>query len=381
VKVKISNGMFMALIINIVYAKAIGLTQGSMAREVGGDMWISTLISSIHGGLMMLLTIYLIRKSPELNVFEQGELYLGKWFGKLVGVLVFIFFLAASGVVFTTFIYHIKDYFLPEAPTFVFVAACFIIAVFALYHGIEVIARMALIGVFSILLLNILIILGSIGQFDIRELMPIFRYGVIADSWASRHHTADWAMATMMAFVILPIVKDKKIWGKSGTLGVLLGTMLIVLWPILEAGVLSAEVTGQYIISCMQMARSAEIGLFLHRYEMIMIAFFALSALTQIMMTFYCAAISVQKVFGLKEYKRVIIPVSLILSGWGYWVVHDHHRAIHYIENYWVIIALSISMGLPLLYLLLSLIFKRKLKGQSSPGRTRNQNINPSHFD
>ncbi|WP_175596832.1 hypothetical protein [Bacillus sp. MRMR6] len=37
--------------------------------------------------------------------------------------------------------------------------------------------------------------------------MPIFRYGVIADRWASRHHTADWAMAHV-AF-ILPIVKDQ----------------------------------------------------------------------------------------------------------------------------------------------------------------------------
>jgi spore germination protein KB len=367
--------MFMALIINLIYAKAIGLTQGSIAREVGSDMWISTLLSFIQGCIMMAFTIVVIRRTPDYNIFEQGDLLLGKWFGKIIGVIVFIFFMGAAGVVFTTIVYHLKDYFLPEAPTIIFIAAGLIIGIFALYHGIEVIGRMALIGVFSILLLNILIIIGSLKQFDIRELMPVFRFGLVSDLWASRHNNADWAMATMAAMVILPFVKDNKTWLRSGTSGVLLSGAFVVLWPILEAGVLTAEVTGQYIISCMQMARSAEIGLFIHRYEMIMIAFFSLSALTQIMMTFFCAAISVQKVLGLREYKPVIIPVSLVLCAWGYWVVREHHRAIHFIETYWVTLAMAISVGLPLLVFLLGILFKRKLNGY------RDKMITPSHMD
>ena len=365
-KVQISNGIFMALIINMVYAKAIGLTQGSIAREVGGDMWISTLFSTIQGCLMMLLTVYLIRKTPSLNIIEQSEVLLGKWFGKIISLLLFFFFVGAAGAVFTTFVYHLKDYFLPEAPTFLFILAGMVIAVFALYHGIEVIGRMALIGVFSILMLNILIIIGSMSDFDIKELLPIFDAGLVPDVWASRHNNTDWAMATMMAAMILPKVKENKTWSKSGAYGILLGGAFVVLWPILESGVLSAEVAGQYIISCMQMARSAEIGLFIHRYEMIMIAFFALSSITQIIMTFYCATISVQRIFGIKKFNRTIIPVSFVLSAFGYWVVLDHHRAISYIESYWVLLAMSISVGVPIILLLLGLLFKKKLKSASA---------------
>ncbi|WP_251549683.1 GerAB/ArcD/ProY family transporter [Neobacillus muris] len=365
-KVRISNGMFMALIINMVYAKAIGLTQGSIAREVGGDMWISTFFSSIQGCLMMLLTIYVIRQSPESNILGQSELLLGKWFGKIISLILFLFFVGAAGAVYTTFVYHLKDYFLPEAPTIIFVIAGFIIAVFALYHGIEVIGRMALIGVFSILMLNILIIFGSIRDFDIRELMPLFQYGVLPDLWASRHNNTDWAMATMMAAVILPMVKEKNTWKRSGALGIVLGGAFVIIWPILETGVLTAEVAGQYIVSCMQMARSAQIGLFFHRYEMIMIAFFSLSALTQIIMTFFCAAVSIQNLIGMKSHKPAILPASLILSGFGYWVVLDHHRAIDYIETYWVTLAMSIAIGIPLMVLVLGFIFRKKLKQSKS---------------
>lgn len=99
----------MALIINMVYAKAIGLTQGSIAREVGGDMWISTILSSLQGILIMLLTVYVIRKSPSQNIFEQSELLLGKWFSKFICLFTFLFFLGASGAVFTMFVYHLKE--------------------------------------------------------------------------------------------------------------------------------------------------------------------------------------------------------------------------------------------------------------------------------
>jgi spore germination protein KB len=361
-KIRISNGMFLALIINMVYAKAIGLTQGSMAREIGGDMWIATIFSTLKGVVMILLMILIIRRNPNLNIFEQSELILGKWIGKLISLSAFIFFLGAAGVVFTMFVFHLKDYFLPEAPTILFVIAAMIIGVFAFFHGIEVIGRLAFIGVFSILILNILIILGSLGDFDITELMPVFRFGVISDLWASRYHDTDWTMAVMMTAVILPKVKNKETWGKSGVLGILLGGVFVIIWPILESGVLSAEVAGQYIISCMQMARSAEIGQFIHRYEMIMIALFSISALIQIIMTFYCATASIQSLFNIKDSKTVIFPVSIILCAFGYWIVLDHHRAIKFVESYWVTGALGISFGITFLLLLLGFIFKKKLK-------------------
>ncbi len=371
-KVGISNSMFIALIINLVYPKGIGLTQGSMAREVGSDMWISSFFSALQGSLVMLLTVFIIRKAPKFNIFEQSELLLGKWFGKLICVIGFCFFLGASGAVFITFVYHLKDYFLPEAPTVIFVIAGMIMGIFGLYHGIEVIARLAIIGVFSIAIFNVILFMGSVSNFDIRELMPVLRHGFVPTLWASRFNNTDWAMSTMMAAILLPIVNNQQQWGKSGRRGILLGFLIVVIWPFLEAGVLTPEVTAQYIVSCMQMARSAEIGLFIHRYEMIMVALFAISVLSQIMITFYCATVSIKKLFGFKNEKPVIIPVSMIVSAFGYWVVLDHQRAINYLETSWVTISMAIGYGLPIFLAILGFLFKKKLiasRAEQSPNQ------------
>ncbi|MFC0474069.1 GerAB/ArcD/ProY family transporter [Robertmurraya beringensis] len=244
-KVQISNGMFMALIINMIYAKAIGVTQGSMAREVGGDIWISTLIATIQGGVIMFLVILVIRRMLEGDLIDQAARLLGKWFGKFVALITFLFFLAAYGPVMSTFVFHLKDYFLPEAPILLFIIAASLLGTYAIYFGVEVIARMALIGVFSIIALNILLMFGSLSEFDIRELRPTFQMGFLRTVWASRHHNTDWAMATIMAGIILPMVADKKTWGKMGFAGIGYGMVFIIMWPILEAGVLSPETAAQ----------------------------------------------------------------------------------------------------------------------------------------
>lgn len=361
-KVQISNGMFLALIINMIYAKAIGVTQGSMAREVGGDIWIATLIATIQGAVIMFLVIYCIKRMPEGDLIDQSERLLGKWFGKFVALITFLFFLAAYGPVMSTFVFHLKDYFLPEAPTLLFIVAAFLLGTYAIFFGIEVIARMALIGVFSIIALNILLMLGTIPEFDIRELRPTFQMGFIKTVWASRHHNTDWAMSTLMAGIILPMVGDQKTWSKMGFAGIAYGMVFIIMWPILEAGVLSPESAAQYIVSCMQMARSAQIGYFVHRYEMIMIAFFALSILTQIMMSLLCASVAMQKMLGLKDYRKVILPTAVILSAFGYWINFDKNRAVDFLEGWWVYISIGIAVGLPGMLLVLGFIFKKKLK-------------------
>ncbi|MGM0900728.1 MAG: GerAB/ArcD/ProY family transporter [Bacillota bacterium] len=367
-KVQISGGMFIAIVINLIYAKAIGLTQGSIAREVGSDMWLSTLLSIIQGVFVMWLTFKVMVRSPKHTIIQQSSFLLGKWGGKIVALLLFLFLTGAFVVVLATFVYHLNDYFLPDAPIFLFCLVAFIVGVFSAFHGLEVIARVALISGLFLFFLNMLIILGSLSYFDIRELMPVFDSGVERTAWASRYHNSDWAIATVIAGILYPSIAKKESTFHPGVMGILFAGFMVIMWPILEAGVLSPEVTGSYNISCMQMARSAEVGLFLHRYELIMIAFFAVSTFTQVSIIFLSASICTQQMFGMKDFRPVLIPVGLLLSLVGLWIVLDHSRAMIFIENYWVTLALSIAIPLPILLWILGKIFKGRLKQGAKGG-------------
>ncbi|MCT8139423.1 GerAB/ArcD/ProY family transporter [Anaerobacillus sp. CMMVII] len=92
-KTQISNAMLLAIIINLVYAKAIGVTQGILARQSGSDMWLVTIFSTIFGLIMMWLTVVIVKRTPEKNILEQTKLLIGKWGEKLLAFVLFIFFL------------------------------------------------------------------------------------------------------------------------------------------------------------------------------------------------------------------------------------------------------------------------------------------------
>src|SRR5690554_2151138 len=176
-KTQISNGMLMALIINVIYAKAIGVTQGIIARQAGGDMWIVNVFSIFFGILIMILTVAIIKRTPNNNIFEQTKILLGKWGEKLLGLILFFFFLGAFGGVMISFVYHLLDYFLPDAPPVLFVILAIVSGLLGLAYGIEIIGRIAIIGTFSAITLNILILLGSLSYFDIKYFFPYFVQG------------------------------------------------------------------------------------------------------------------------------------------------------------------------------------------------------------
>ncbi|MDQ8734945.1 endospore germination permease [Paenibacillus sp. LHD-38] len=362
-KIRISNGMFIAMIVNLIFVKAIGVTQGVLARIIGQDMWIATLLGTLQGIVIMYVTYLVIRRMPDRDFMAAGEALLGKWFGKIIAMLIFVFFLAAFGPVMITFVYHLHDYFLPEAPIFLFIVGSLLVGAIGCYYGLEVMARIALVGLLFLFLLNTLIIIGSTNEFDIRNLLPVMEHGFPRTLAASIHYDADWALATMLAALVMPFVKEvKRRGGQIGMIGILASGLMIGIWAILEGAVLSAEVTGQYTLSCMKLARNAHVGNFLQRYEMIMIALYSLSVLFEVMFCVYGTSVSISKIFRLKSNKAMILPVCIVLGLFGYWVVEDHFRALDYLENYWPYIALPIAVGLPLILLGLQMMLGKKLK-------------------
>ncbi|THF77546.1 GerAB/ArcD/ProY family transporter [Cohnella fermenti] len=369
-KLNITNGMLVAMIVNMIYVKAIGVTQGVLARQIGQDMWIATLLGTLQGIGILYITHLAMRRTPDLDMIALGDRLLGKGFGTVVALLIFLFFLAAIGPVMITFVYHLQDYFLPEAPLSLFIVCALLVGALGCFYGLEVIARLALIGCAFIFLLNVLIVIGSFEEFDIRNLLPVLEQGLPRTLAASLHFDVDCALASMMAALVLPMLKSpQKEGGKVGMLGIATSGLMVIIWSILEGAVLSAEVTSRYTISCMKLARNAHIGEFLQRYEMIMIALYSISALFQVMFCLYGVSVCTARILRLKSIRPVILPCCLMLGTLGYWIVKDHFRAIVYLERYWPWVALPIGFGLPLVMLGLRLLMGRRLKGEAAAQR------------
>lgn len=354
--------MMMAMIINIMSTKSIGFTQGIMAREISGDIWLSTILAMLQGLGVMLLTVYIIKRLPDRNLVEQMGQILGKWAGYLTGFVLFLFFVGAFTTVMITFVLHLKDYFLPETPTWLILALALTVCTYGLFLGLEVMMRTAILGVLTAVLMNVLIILGSLKQIDIRELQPLLMSGVEETVWASRHMGADFAVATLMAGMLLPQVREPNEWRKSGVWGIFLSGCMLLVWPILELTVITPEMTAQFFLPCMQLSRSAEIGFFFHRYEMMMVALLLVPFFIHLMLCLYCGAKALSNCIGSGKLKYFFAPVVFIGGGLSYYIMDNHINAVEFTANVWPPFALSVAGGLPLVLLVAGFASKRKLQ-------------------
>ncbi|WP_027085755.1 GerAB/ArcD/ProY family transporter [Cohnella panacarvi] len=362
-KLRISNGMFISMIVNMIFVKSIGVTQGTLARIAGQDMWLATLLGTLQGMLFMYVAYLVMKRAPGMNFLAIGEALLGNWLGKIVALVVLTFFIASSGPIMITFVYHLQDYFLPEAPLSLFLVSSLLVGALGCFYGLEVVARLALLGMLFIFLLNVLIIIGSTQEFDIRNLLPVLEQGFPSAAEASLHYDADCAMAIMMAAIVMPFVNNAdKHGGKVGMTGLAATGMVTLIWALLEGAVLSAEVTSRYTVSCMKLARNAHIGDFMQRYEMIMIALYSIPVLFEIMICIYGTSVSMSKLFGMRSNRWMIVPACLLIGGFSYRIVGDHFRAMQYLEKVWPYIAVPIAFGLPVVMLGLAVILRGRLR-------------------
>jgi len=364
-RVRISPGQLLAILACLTYGKSIGYTNGVLARNVAQDAWIAISLAFLSGLVLLWAVVWLARRFADQTPATYIPRLLGRPLGSLVMLLLALFFLGSFITSAVTIEQHINDYLLTETPLVVFVIGYTLLTVYGVYLGIEVAGRLAALGLTCAALLNFSMGIGAMDKLDVTRLLPVLDHPLPRIMGATLQAQHDVLMAVVGALLLFPLARKPERWLRSGAWALGLGAVLILTWTIFEIGVLSPEVTAQYLISCMQMARASELSIYLHRYELVMVILFVYSVITQ----------SVVCLFGACELTAAALPWR-VPRGWmvlglgilsmvpQYYLAYDRdrYRAFLAIPLPWA--ALALGMGVPLLLCLVAL-FRRKLTGVS----------------
>jgi len=350
---RISRTQYYLMIPNLLYGKAIGITAGVITRIIGADVWSCMLIGFIIGTAAIALMTYVSSKFPTLNILDYSELLVGKWITKVLALVLCIFFAYAYTTSANVITLHIQEYFLRETPFWLISFAYTLLCMYGLLLGIEVCVRFSLFGFLSSLLLNFLMLAGTFGDFDYKRLLPIMQTGVVNNIINSVYLFPDIAMAVLPIGFLYPLLNNKQKSIRLSIGAMVIGTLLIIVWPIFEVAVMSPETMQQYTVVCMQQIRNAQITKYMPRFELIMVTFFVFGVFIQAAIMFYCSVYSFKKLSGIKKDWQIIIPFTAILSYWTYVNGIDHNKYIISLADPWSQICAAFCLGLPLLLLML----------------------------
>lgn len=357
---KIDRIQYFFMIPNLLFGKAIGITAGVMVRELGADMWISMTMGFTVGILIILLMVYLCSKFPDKTIIEFSEQLLGKWIGKSLGVLLALFFIMLYGASANTMILHISEYFLPQTPFSLICIIYTLLCMYGVFLGIEVVVRFSIVGFIMYMMIGITMITGTTEDFKLINLFPLMDNGFIKNFTDSFYIFGDIVMAILMVGFLYPMLnKKKRIYGITFW-AMVIGALMVVVWPLLEIMVLGPDLMKQYVVVCMQQIRCAQLTKYLPRYELIMVSFFTFGMIVQSVAMFYFAKHCIKKVTCIKKDWIMILPLTIVLIIVTYYMGRDNNNYINFLTFPFSQICAVIGIGLPI-FLFLTALFRGKL--------------------
>lgn len=360
-KIQINRTQYFTLFTNLIYGKAVGITSAILARHVGNDNWISMTIGGCVTLFVVWIITYLGAKFPDQTIVQYSQKLVGVWLGRIIGLGLCLFFIIAFTTSANTILFHAKPYLMPETPFIVLVIGYVLICAYGLYAGIEAVLRLSFFGFLMAALLDLVMIVGVSDKFKLNNLLPLLDQGLGIDIAASIYGFTDFSMLIFGLGFLYPLLNNKTKIFKLSFFGTFTGLFLILVWQVFEIGVMGKHITSQFVVSCMQLGRVAQVFTYLPRYELVMMILFVWGMIVQSVVMFYGMIHSFMHVFQVKKEKHWLIPFMLVNILATYFLGKDQNWFADFLSFPWSQITAALTLGLPSLLLILFLIRKGKL--------------------
>lgn len=288
----------------------IGSTLAGIAKQ---DTWIVPIISTIFGFLVMLIYYYLGSRCPGMTLIGMSKKIFGKWLGFIISVCyIFVFLTSAAEVPW--FISSYIGRWLHETPAY-FINILFVAGVIiAVLYGVEAIARASEIFYFFVTVLYVLFVIMIAPNIKPVYFTPILAGGfspVLKGSFFLSCYITFSAINVMMIFpyYVNNVPESKKALMKSQLWAGLISFLNLLLTIL----VLGYAMTAKSSFPTLLLAGEIRIGEYLTRMEYIISITWLVTTFMISLAFFFSTVTSISEVIGLKDQKKIVLPVGLIV--------------------------------------------------------------------
>ena len=160
-----------------IVATAI-LSVPSITAKYTHDVWLSPILASLIGYVTVYLAYKLHQLYPKQTVIQFSEQIMGRFVGKVFGVVVLFFYIQGTGQVTRAYAEFIADSFLANTPISVIIASMIFLCAITLHSGLEVLGRAAQLF-FPIFVFPLFILIICFPDLEFKNIFPILGDGMI----------------------------------------------------------------------------------------------------------------------------------------------------------------------------------------------------------
>lgn len=360
----ISTNQFVWMLFSIITSFTTLQIPGLLIFHAGRDAWISVLLAWFFDVLLAMVYAYMGIRFPGQNFVQYSMTILGKFFGRIIGIIFPIFFLMVTSLLMRAISMLINNTILPHTPIEVLLLSGYIFIAYAVKKGIEVIARVCeILGPVYLLSFIILFILIS-PQIKINRLKPVFMEGFYPGFSGSIFILAFIGICIIMGMYI-PICNHIENGFIAKFIAVSLGTLVICSLVIFSICIFGTKQAGNMVNPGLRLARMIKIGNLIDRVEVIWFITAIEAGLMTSVNLIWASSLGISQIIGLHTYKPIVYPVTLIAAVLSIISFDSNVEFVNFAFYTYPFIGIFVETGLEVFLFIMALVLKKKTASSS----------------
>lgn len=310
---KINASQLFVLIVLFEMGSAILFGLGSSAKQ---DAWITILLGLAFGLLLFLIYYRLYVFYPDLPLTSYLQEILGKWLGRMIGVVYSIYFMYIATRVLRDFGDLLTSTIYTNTPLFVVNTLMILTITYAIHKGIEVIARVGQLYfavIYFLAIIGMLLIVFS-GLIHLENLRPFLENGWKAIFRTTIRETITFPFGEMIVFtMLLPFLNEKKKAKLVCLGGMILAGINITLTTIINIASLGVDSFTQSTFPLLSTISKIQIAEFIERLDVFFMLYLVIGGFFKVTIFYYTAVLGAADIFQFKNQRKLVFPIGFII--------------------------------------------------------------------
>ncbi len=358
-KEKISASQLGKMIYLAITPTAILTAPGITFKFAKQDLWLSP-IWAFSGLIAVFVVLRLHRMYQGQNFVQACERILGRFPGKMMGLIYWLFYLYLNGIILREYGEFVVGAFLLNTPLIVVLGSMVLVCAITVRGGVEIVGRFSELFLPAFIILFLLIIVPIIPDLRVAHMLPVMGEGIMP-SIAGSFVLQIWFSELLTASFLLPFVTDQKKAAKSIWI-TLFAIILTLVVSNLVTLLLLGDLTGSYTYPFLILARYINLAEFFTHLEALFMAIWVLCTFVKICVFYYVTVLGAAQWMNLSDYRPIVFPLGLLLTLFSIWVASSFQELTHAISTSVIFAMLTMFVAIPVILLCMAWV-KQRLRG------------------
>jgi len=310
---KINTRQLFILAIMFELGSSAVIPVGTSAMQ---DVWLVVLIGLVLGMALFLVYYRLSQYYPGDVLTVYTERIVGVWPGRVLAVIYIVYFLYLTARVLRNFGELLLMFAYMETPLIILNAIMMLTVIYAIYKGIEVVARtgeLYIIGQALATAAGFALVIMS-GIMNLNLLKPVLQAGWGQIWKTAATETTFIPFGEMIVFTMLfPLVNRPERTGRTLLAAMLISGLILAAITTLNVTVLGAETVARSVFPLLDTVRRIEVARFLERFDAFFMIVLIVGGFFKASVYFYAAVEGTVRLFRMRKQHRLVYPLGLLV--------------------------------------------------------------------